>query len=160
MAPPATNATRGVPRRVIVAKIGVNSSLQALGLLPDGSLESPTLWQQAGWYDKGTRPGDTGPAVIAGHVDSVNGPAVFYRLRELTRGDQVEVIDAAGAALHFTVISVQSFAKDHFPTDAVYGPTALAEVKLVTCTGAFDASKRSYVDNLVVTAVLNASKVL
>jgi sortase (surface protein transpeptidase) len=155
--PPTTPLTPALPTRVVVPKIGVDSSLQALGKLADGSLQSPSQWQQAGWYANGIRPGAVGPAVIAGHVDSVNGPAVFYRLKELVIGDVIEVDQAGGAVLHFDVVSVQRFAKNTFPTQAVYGPTALPELKLVTCTGAFDESKHSYVDNLVVTSVLAGS---
>ena len=154
VAAPSEGAAAGVPRRLRVPAIGVDTSLQPLGLLKDGSLQAPSKWQQAGWYAKGTRPGDVGPAVIAGHVDSYLGPAVFYRLRELKTGDDLQVQSAPGRWQHFTVTAVQRFAKSDFPTQVVYGPTPLAELKLITCTGDFDRSKRSYVDNLVVTAVL------
>ncbi len=142
------------PTRLTISAIGVDTSLEALGLLPDGTLQAPSQWGEAGWYAAGVRPGDRGPAVIAGHVDSVNGPAVFYRLRELQPGAVALVRLRNGAALRFVVDSVRSFPKTSFPTDAVYGPTALPELRLITCTGDFDRSALSYRNNLVVSAHL------
>jgi sortase (surface protein transpeptidase) len=132
--------------------------LQRLHRATDGVLQTPSHWQVAGWYADGVRPGDVGPAVIAGHIDSVSGPAVFYRLRELTRGDAVVVTRADGSHVRFVVASSQHYPKSRFPTEAVYGPTAVPVLRLVTCTGAFDAVARSYVDNLVVTAYLASSQ--
>lgn len=155
---PSTGPSAGTPVKLLVGKIGVDTSLYPLHLLADGSLQAPPKWQQAGWFADGVRPGDTGPAVIAGHVDSHLGPAVFYRLTKLAVGDDVAVVSSAGRTLHFTVTRKQEFLKAAFPTDEVYGPTPLAELKLITCTGDFDRSKRSYVDNLIVTAVLDADR--
>lgn len=142
------------PVRVRVPSIGIDSTLQPLGLLADGSLQSPSQWQQAGWYDRGTVPGSVGPAVIAGHVDSVSGPAVFFRLRQLSLGASVLIQRQNGSTLRFVVDQIRQYPKDQFPTAAVYGPTADAELRLITCTGDFDYSKRSYLDNLVVSAHL------
>lgn len=156
--PPAvqapSSAPPGVPVRVTVARVGIDSALEPLGLLADGSLESPAKWAEAGWYARGIRPGAVGPAVIAGHVDSTEGPAVFYRLRELRPGDGIAVRDATGAVRTFTVTDVKEYPKDRFPTASVYGPTVLPVLRLVTCTGDFDHTARSYLDNLVVSAVL------
>lgn len=152
-APLATSAT-SAPVRVQVPAIGVDSTLESLGLLADGELASPTDFPVAGWYAGGVRPGDPGPAIVAGHIDSVAGPAVFYDLGALERGDPVVVTRADGTVVRFTVESKAQYAKAKFPTDAVYGPTPTPELRLITCTGAFDRSARSYEDNLVVTAVL------
>lgn len=148
----ATSAT--IPTRVTVASIGVHSGLQPLGLLKDGSLQPPTKWGEAGWYAKGVVPGQVGPAVIAGHVDSTAGPAVFYRLRQLKVGADVVVTDRGGRSLTFLVDEVNVYRKSRFPTSVVYGPTPDPQLRLVTCTGDFDAAKESYVDNLVVSAHL------
>lgn len=155
---PTTGPSAGTPVKLLVGKIGVDTSLYPLHLLADGSLQAPPKWQQAGWFAGGVKPGDTGPAVIAGHVDSHLGPAVFYRLTKLAIGDDVAVVSSVGRTLHFTVTRKQEYLKAAFPTDEVYGPTPLAELKLITCTGEFDRSKRSYVDNLIVTAVLDADR--
>ena len=143
-----------VPVRLLIPAIGVNSGLEPLGLLPDDTLEPPHEWGVAGWYADGIRPGDPGPAVIAGHVDSRNGPAVFFRLRELHAGAITIVRTSDGRALRFVVDSVRQYPKATFPTALVYGPTPLPELRLVTCTGDFDWAARSYLDNLVVSARL------
>jgi LPXTG-site transpeptidase (sortase) family protein len=153
---PATHAgaRAALPAHVAVPRIGISSSLQRLHLLANGELQSPSAWMEAGWYADGTRPGDVGPAVIAGHVDSTLGPAVFYRLREMRVGDKILVTEVGGKVLTFVVSEVRSYPKDEFPTDTVYGPTALPELRLVTCTGEFDYIHHNYLDNLVVFAVL------
>jgi hypothetical protein len=147
-------SSASTPVRVTIASIGVHSALQPLGLLKDGSLQPPTKWGEAGWYAKGVVPGQVGPAVIAGHVDSTAGPAVFYRLREMRPGARVVVADRAGRSLTFLVDHINVYRKSRFPTSVVYGPTPDAQLRLVTCTGDFDAAKHSYVDNLVVSAHL------
>jgi sortase (surface protein transpeptidase) len=143
-----------LPVRLAVPSIGVDTGLESLGLMRDGTLEAPHEWGVAGWYADGVRPGDPGPAVIAGHVDSVNGPAVFYRLRDLRLGARVTVYTRDGQQLRFVVDDVRSYPKTKFPTSAVYGPTPLPELRLITCTGDFDWTAHSYLDNLVVTARL------
>jgi Sortase domain len=97
-------------------------------------------------------PGERGPAVIVGHGDSRDGPAVFYRLAELRAGDLVEVRRTDGTAIHFAVTDTFEAVKDAFPTEAVYGPTAGPTLRLVTCTGVFDRASRHYVSNLIVYA--------
>jgi hypothetical protein len=141
-----------VPVRLRIPAIGVDTKLQRLGLEQDGSLQPPSRWGVAGWYAGGPRPGDIGPAVIAGHVDSTLGPAVFYSLREVRPGDRVFVTDRRGSVLRFVVDHVAAFPKTRFPTALVYGPQPLPVLRLITCTGAFDAAQRSYVENLVVSA--------
>ena len=153
---PAATSTTSPPVRVAIPSIGVTSTLQALGLEKDGTLQSPTQWQQAGWYSDGVRPGDPGPAVIAGHVDSVSGPAIFYRLTKVVPGDTATVTQADGRVLTFVVDTVREYPKNKFPSAAVYGPTALPVLRLITCTGDFDQAAHSYVDNLVVSAHLQS----
>jgi sortase (surface protein transpeptidase) len=106
----------------------------------------------AGWYAPGTRPGDPGSAVILGHVDSKHAPAVFYRLRELRRGDEVLVRRADGSTLRFVVQRTQQYPKARFPTDDVYYPTLAPELRLVTCGGVFDNNWGHYLSNVIVFA--------
>jgi hypothetical protein len=140
------------PTRVRVPKLGVESSLVGLRLGAGGELEAPEDFQQAGWYAQGTVPGEVGPAVIAGHVDSKRGPAVFYRLVDLREGDRIEV-QRDGVWLPFRVVHTGRYPKNKFPTAEDYGPTPTAELRLITCGGTFDDSAGSYRDNLVVYAV-------
>ena len=150
--PPAAPASP--PVRLSIAAIGVDTALQPLGLLPDGSLQPPSQWQVAGWYAKGVLPGNVGPAVIAGHVDSVSGPAVFYRLHELRIGDRITVGRQDRTELSFEVDGIRSYPKASFPSEVVYGPTPDPQLRLITCTGDFDSRARSYLQNLVVSAHL------
>jgi sortase (surface protein transpeptidase) len=140
-----------VPVRIDIPRIGVSSSLIQLGRAADGTVEVPPP-EVAGWYAPGTRPGDPGSAVILGHVDSKHAPAVFYRLRELRRGDEVLIRRADGSALRFVVQRTQQYPKARFPTDDVYYPTLTPELRLVTCGGEFDNSWGHYLSNIIVFA--------
>jgi sortase (surface protein transpeptidase) len=140
------------PERIVIPAIGVDAEVIDLGLQPDGTMEVPTDFAQAGWFDRGPRPGRVGPAVIAGHVDDRSGPAVFYDLAELRPGDHIEVHGADGVVVTFAVRETQQHPKDAFPTEAVYGGTPGAELRLITCSGEFDTDERSYRDNTIVFA--------
>jgi sortase (surface protein transpeptidase) len=140
------------PVRVEIPAIGVSSSLVRLGLNPDRTMEVPGDFQVAGWFIGAPQPGQLGPAVIAGHVDSRTGPAVFYRLRDLRPGDQIRVVRADRRVVRFKVDSLASYPKQSLPPDAVYGATTTPALRLITCAGSFDRSSRSYRDNLVVSA--------
>jgi sortase (surface protein transpeptidase) len=142
------------PVRVEIPAIGVSSSLVRLGLNPDGTMQVPSDFRLAGWYTGGPQPGQLGPAVIAGHVDSRTGPAVFYRLGELRAGDRVRVVRADRRVVEFVVESLASYPKQALPAEQLYGATTAPALRLVTCAGAFDRSRRSYRENLVVTAGL------
>ena len=151
VAPPAP------PVRIEIATIGVSAPVVRLGLHRDGTMEVPDDFQAAGWFTGGPVPGETGPAVVAGHIDSRTGPAVFYRVRELRPGDGITVVRADGTSVRFAVVGVAQYPKRAFPTEAVFGPTPEPLLRLITCGGSFDRSQRSYRDNLVVTARLVTS---
>ena len=108
--------------RLTVPAIGVETPLVRLGLEPDRTMQVPEDFGRAGWFAEGPAPGQPGPAVIAGHVDSRTGPAVFYRLRDLRPGDHIDVTRADRTRLRFVVDTTHSFPKTRFPTDAVFGP--------------------------------------
>ncbi len=146
------DAEAAPPRRVLIPSIGVDSSLIGLRQERDGALEVPQDFAQAGWYRQGTKPGDTGPAVLVGHVDSHEGPAVFFRLRELRRDDRITVVRTDGSKVVFAVYASERVAKNDFPTDRVYGDTRGPELRVLTCGGRFDPVSKSYEDNVVVYA--------
>jgi sortase (surface protein transpeptidase) len=149
----APAATRpGIPARIEIPAIGVRAPVIRLGLNRDGSLEVPRRWGDTGWWSGGSRPGEPGPAVIAGHVDSKSGPAVFYRLGELRRGDRIRVLRRDGTAADFAVRRLERHPKDAFPTAEVYGRTSGPALRLITCGGAFDRSSGHYTDNTIVFA--------
>ena len=140
------------PHRVRVDRLGIESDLVGLKIQGDGTLEVPDDYDTAGWHRAGTAPGDVGPAVVVGHVDSHEGPAVFYRLRELQPGDRVTIDRVDGSVVVFEVYGQETVPKDAFPTERVYGPTDGPELRLVTCGGRFDEQARRYTDNVVVYA--------
>ena len=142
-----------LPVALIIPAIGVQTSLIHLGLTAARALAVPSSTAVAGWYTGSPRPGAIGPAVIAGHIDSHTGPGVFFHLPQLRPGDHVYVRRTDGTLAVFRVTAVRSYAKDRFPTLAVYGPTPDAELRLITCGGAFDPRLGSYLSNTVVYAV-------
>jgi Sortase domain len=142
------------PVHLTIAALGVSSDLEHLAVRPDGTLAPPTDFERAGWFAGGVEPGQPGPAVIAGHVDSRAGPAVFQALGDLTPGDGIEVTRADGSTVSFRVTEVTEHAKAEFPTEVVYGPVPGSELRLITCSGPFDEGTGHYVDNLVVFATL------
>ena len=107
-----------------------------------------------GWWDGGSAPGQDGPAVLAGHIDSAAaGPLVFWNLHKLVAGDSVETVLANGNTVLFKVTALQEVSKNAFPTQQVYGPTSGPALRLITCGGSFDSASGHYQDNLIVYAV-------
>jgi hypothetical protein len=144
------------PARLDIPSIGVHTSTFVdLGRASDGSIEVPKDFSAAGFYTLGPTPGQFGPAVIAGHVDSHRGPAVFYRLGALKAGATLSVGRRDGTTATFVVDKVAAYPKASFPTAAVYGnTTSRAELRLITCGGSFDDRSGHYVDNVVAFAHL------
>jgi LPXTG-site transpeptidase (sortase) family protein len=159
VAAPTKRAAVGTrPLGVRIPTIGVDAtSLVPLAIIPaTGELAAPVRFEETGWYAAGPVPGEPGPAVIAAHVDSKAGPAVFFRLKELRPGDKVYVPRSDGITATFTVTGVERYPKNAFPTQKVHGPTPDRALRLITCGGSFDYAKRSYRDNIVVYAVRTA----
>jgi sortase (surface protein transpeptidase) len=155
--PPTITAQRlpaSQPTRIEIPAIGVAAPVGAVGLNPDGTVEVPPLERadDTGWYRYGPTPGEIGPAVVLGHVDSKRGPAVFFRLHHLKAGDTVRILRADGVTAVFRTTSVAEFPKTQFPTDRVYGGLDHAGLRLVTCGGSFDPVRGSYRSNIIVFA--------
>ena len=141
--------TVAVPVRLRIPALHVDSRLIDLGLQPDGSIQVPGSTAVAGWYDRGPRPGQPGPAVILGHVDSTRGPGIFFDLYRVRAGTLIEVDRTDGSTASFRVTKVSRVAKTRFPTDLVYAPTLDPTLRLVTCGGSFDQARGSYRDNII-----------
>ncbi|MGA5129498.1 class F sortase [Streptomyces olivoreticuli] len=146
------------PTRVRIPEIQVDAPTRPLALLPDGSLASPPDDDRnlAGWYAGGATPGATGTAIVAGHVDTAVGPAVFYSLGALKKGQAVEVARADGRTAVFTIDAIEVYGSADFPSQKVYGPSARAELRLITCGGGFDEDAHEYLGNVVVYAHLTS----
>jgi LPXTG-site transpeptidase (sortase) family protein len=154
--PPTMPAS--APVSLSVPAIGIDSPLIELGRNPDGTIEVPPLDDPdatTGWYRGSPTPGEVGPAIILGHVDSRRyGPGVFHDLRELRTGDAIDVARADGSVAHFAVDSVREVPKSDFPTLEVYGNLDHAGLRLITCGGQFDRDAASYQSNIIVFALL------
>jgi sortase (surface protein transpeptidase) len=144
------------PVKVSIPDIGLDTQLTTVGKQPDGTLEVPVSANTPGWYRLSPTPGELGPAVIVGHVDSPKGPAVFWRLRELTPGKFVEVSRADGSIVKFKITEVKQFEQNNFPTNEVYGNVDHAALRLITCGGSYNKLTGNYSHNTVIFAVLEA----
>ena len=140
------------PDRINVARIGLSATVAPLD--PGRGLAGPADPGVAGWFSRGPAPGDVGPAVIIGHLDSDHGPAVFWRLGQVRAGDEVRVSRTDGSAARFLVARVARYSRSRFPSSEVFGPRPASELRLITCTGSFNFLTRQYSDNLVVYATL------
>jgi LPXTG-site transpeptidase (sortase) family protein len=141
------------PAIVSVPAVNISAKLQPLHLDTDGRLVAPD-YGIAGWYAAGPEPGEPGPAVIAGHLDSTVGPDMFYTLGQIKAGERILVDLTDGSKLAFRVVDIKEFPVDDFPTSKVYGATNKPELRLITCAGDYDYSAGHYKDNLVVFADL------
>ncbi|MGV9883209.1 class F sortase [Streptomyces sp. NPDC003006] len=145
------------PDRVRIPAIGVDAPLMGLGLTRQGSLDVPPPERKnlAGWYEAGTTPGERGTAILAGHVDNQEGPAVFYELGALRKGRTIEVERRDGSVAVFTVDANEVYDAKDFPDEKVYGAAPRPELRVITCGGKY--SKRTgYQGNVVVFAHLTA----
>lgn len=151
---PTADFAAQAPTRLSVEAIDLDEPLIGLGLTENGEMEVPSDYDDVGWFTGGGRPGVIGsPTVLAGHVDSTTGPAVFDRLSELRPGDVVTVGDGTGGRVDYRIDRVGDYGKVEFPTVQVFGAVPTDEIRLITCSGDFDASVGSYERNLVVYGV-------
>jgi sortase (surface protein transpeptidase) len=140
------------PKLLRAPSIELDAPVIALGKNSDGTLEVPEDYDETGWWTGGPEPGEPGPAVIVGHVDSRAGAAVFARLGELAPGEHVEVVRKDGSSVRYVVRRTERHPKDAFPTERVYGSTKQSTLRLITCSGEFDGGTGHYVDNTIVFA--------
>ncbi|MEU6809672.1 class F sortase [Streptomyces sp. NPDC046831] len=147
------------PDRIRIPSIRVDAPLTGLGLTASGSLDVPPAEETnlAGWYEAGTTPGETGTAIVAGHVDNTEGPAVFYDLGALRKGNVIEVDRRDGSVAVFTVDAVEVYQASDFPDDKVYGAADRPELRVITCGGGYSRST-GYQGNVVVFAHLMGSR--
>ena len=150
--PPVKSAGRAAtPIHLVIPGIGVDTRLVRLGQNDDGTVEVPTAPETAGWFELGTVPGRRGSAVILGHVDSVDGPAVFAGLSSLRSTDRVRVVLSDDGLVEFEVIGVETYANADFPAQRVYaGSRRVRALNLVTCGGEYDGERGGYQSNVVV----------
>ena len=143
------------PVRLSIPALGIDTAFEApLGLNEDNTIEVPNSFEAVGWYQYGPTPGELGPAVVLGHVDSYDGPAVFYSLGQLAPGDEIAIERQDGTTAVFTVTALERHEQSGFPTEKVYGDIDHAGLRLVTCSGTYDRETLRYSHNLIVFASL------
>jgi hypothetical protein len=148
---PINGLSGAAPVRLVLPTVGIDTTFEGpLGLNPDQTIAVPTSYTEVGWYQYGPTPGELGPSVIVGHVDSVAGPAVFYRLGGLAVGDRFTVERADGSVAEFEVSELRRVDQDTFPTRDVYGDIDHAGIRLITCSGVYDRGELRYSHNLIV----------
>ena len=140
------------PDRIRIPAIGVDATVDDMGLTDDGGIEVPEVFADAGWWTYSPRPGRVGASAILGHVDSKSGPAVFFRLTDLRPGDEIHVDGVDGRTVTFAVRAVEQHPKASFPSEKVFGATPTPTLRLITCGGAFDSNTGHRLDNIVVFA--------
>ncbi|MEV7138462.1 class F sortase [Streptomyces tauricus] len=157
--PAADALPHSPPDRVRIPSIRVDAPLMGLGLSLQGSLDVPPAARKnlAGWYEAGTAPGEKGTAIVAGHVDNAEGPAVFYRLGALKKGSTIEVGRRDGSVALFSVDTVEVYDARDFPDERVYGAAGRPELRVITCGGGY-AAGTGYQGNVVVFAHLTGSR--
>ena len=147
--------TEALPTKLSIPKLEIETTFEeSLGLAIDGSIEVPESYDQVGWYEHGPTPGEYGPAVILGHVDSVSGPGVFFPLGQLEAGDDIFIDRSDGSVAKFKVEKIERYEQIAFPTAKVYGDIDHAGLRLITCSGTFKKGEQRYTHNLVVYAKL------
>jgi sortase (surface protein transpeptidase) len=154
--PAALALSRSMPVKIQIPSIGVSAPIEQVGLLTNGEVQTPslTVHNLTGWYKYGPTPGEDGASVILGHVDDYKGLSVFYYLKDLAKGDQIDVTLADGITANFVVDGLQKASKDDFPTQQVYGKIGYPGLRLITCGGSFDSATGHYDDNIIVYAHL------
>ncbi|BCB02426.1 class F sortase [Bacillus sp. KH172YL63] len=138
------------PSRIDIPAIGVSTSIEAVGLKGNGEMAVTESFETTAWYQGGYKPGEPGNAVIGGHVDSRNGPAVFYKLNRLSEGDEIIVSNKEGEKRVFVVTNKKEYPWDDAPLQSIFGYSPASSLNLITCTGDFDRSSRNYSKRLVV----------
>ncbi len=147
----------GEPVTLSIPSLNIEASFsEPLGLLPSGEIEVPEAYESVGYYKNGPTPGELGPAVVLGHVDSLDGPAVFFSIGQLKRGDEIRIERADGKVAVFEVTDLERHEQSGFPTRKVYGDIDHAGLRLITCTGTYDREVLRYTHNLIVFAKLKA----
>jgi sortase (surface protein transpeptidase) len=149
-----------VPTHISIPEIGVSAPFTPLSIGATGQLNAPPPADNnlVGWFEGGVTPGERGSSIVAGHVDTKTGPAVFLLLNTLKPGNTVDITRKDGVVATFEVDSVDSFSKANFPNDRVYADTPDAQLRLITCGGDYDKKAKDYEENVVVFAHLESSK--
>lgn len=146
-------ASIGVPVRITIPSIAVDAAIEQVALTTDGSMDVPKDPLNTGWYELGPRPGETGSATIAGHVNWLHGAtAVFRDLHKVKPEDTITVLDDSGAVISFVVREIRKYDAAADAMDVFSSHDGKAHLNLITCDGVWDRSTKQYSERLVVFA--------
>jgi sortase A len=144
-------ATVGLPVSISIEKVGVNASIEHVGLDEKRNMDVPKQVENVAWYNLGPKPGERGSAVIAGHFDDPGGnPAVFYDLNKLNEGDSITVTDENNKTYVFVVTGIEEFDFDKFPLQEVFADQSGTKLNLITCGGSWNETAGTYNKRIVV----------
>lgn len=141
----------GIPSRIQIPKIGMNASVEQVGLGADGSVNVPSSWWTVGWYNLGYKVGDSGSAVMSGHYDTNTGaPAVFFKVGALSSGDTITVTNTNGSVYTFRVYKKEAYPWNQMPLQTIFGTGGKVLLNLITCSGTWDKATKNYSHRTVV----------
>lgn len=149
---PTPSPQAALPKSLTIPKLGVTAPMEYVGLDSEERMDIPKDPDNVAWYKYGVPPGETGNAVLAGHLDWYDGPAVFYRLQQLAPGDELKVVDAESREHQFLVTRKVIYENDDFPVEEVFGPADSPRLNLITCDGVFNQTTRNYSHRVVIYA--------
>lgn len=150
-----TTPKSGTPKTIRIPTIDVDAKLESVGMDEEKNMDTPKEADNAAWYNLGYKPGQAGNAVIAGHFDKENGdPAVFWKIKELAKGDEIIITDEENQTHTFAVVDIQKYPYDDFPLQKVFGPSSKPMLNLITCQGDWDSNAKNYSHRMVVFAEL------
>jgi LPXTG-site transpeptidase (sortase) family protein len=141
-----------IPKRLVIPSIDVDASIEAVGKDEAGRMDTPSKVDQVGWYQYGAKAGATGNVVLSGHLDDLNGPAIFANLGQLPLGELV-TLQTEGQVATYEVVSVKQYRLDQVPLASIFAATQAKRIQLITCAGPYDENL-GYRDRIVVTAHL------
>lgn len=147
-------ADTAVPVRLKIPALNIDAVIQSVGKDSKGNMSVPSNSTDVAWYKLGARPGTAGNAVISGHYDDKVGPAIFYKLGKLKKGDTLSVLDSAGVSRNFAVVEVASYPYDKAPLNKIFGFDLEHDLNLITCGGRWNTRTHTYNQRLVVSTRL------
>lgn len=150
--PVAAEASVGTPERLEIPSLKINTNIESVGLTASGELEVPKNSNDVGWYQLGPKPGEIGNAVIDGHLDTPDSAAIFWNLKKLKAGAEIDVFDQQGRKTAFQVSSMQSYDLDKAPMDQIFGASDNVNLNLITCDGTWNEATHTYTKRLIVYA--------
>lgn len=147
-----------LPTFIEIPAIGVAATIENVGRIENGQMGVPSEMDVVGWFEPGPLPGERGNAVMAGHVDSKTGPAVFYKLDRLQKGDEIIIKSSDGQSKVFVVTGMETYDRKNAPVEDIFGFSYSSNLNLITCTGDFNRKDNTHEERLVVYSVLKSEE--